>query len=222
MKPKILSPLFVLLFISLSAKADIVNLLDLNKPTTETASSILIFGTEHSLYVTPNGIDTAPSSSSLQITAHAANFQLSGKLIKPAQVTLGAGFTAAQRNDVADLNLQFSEKPFSVVTTMKMNSTVSDSSYYTAFRIDAGNNNYNYGWAELAATAEIGTQNLFGAPLSASESTFSIKAIAYNDVVNEGIIVGRLAPAIPEPAVASFMIVFGTAILAGRRIFIKS
>lgn len=123
-------------------------------------------------------------------------------------VTGQPGIRLAALNDIVNQTVDFS----GLTTILSQNRT----SYtgYVALEFDAGSGNFYYGWAEITA-------NVTGGPSQKTiTAAASILRLAYNNVANEAVVVGQTA-AIPEPAVATLLVGFGSALLAGRRLFRK-
>lgn len=160
------------------------------------------------LFLSTDGINE--SGAELEISLSAMGIFTFGRR---AEISLGNGFAFAQENDVVDLNTHFSTSTESLVSATERGQTDSFDDYL-AFLLDAGNGQSLHGWAEVSATASLSDNG------RSSSVAISILRMAFNDIENESILVGKFDDAvIPEPAVATLVLGFGIALIGARRVF---
>jgi len=160
------------------------------------------------VFLSTDGVNE--SGSNLEISLSAMGIFTFGR---KAEINLGKGFAYAQESDVVDLNTRFSTSTESLVTATEKGQTDTYGDYL-ALQLDAGNGQSLFGWAEVSATAALSDNG------RSSSAAISIIRMAFNDVENESIVVGKPhETAIPEPAVATLVVGFGIAIIGARRIF---
>lgn len=124
---------------------------------------------------------------------------------RQAGISLGSGFAFAQDNDEVDLNTLFSTSTESLASATESGQTdIYDD--YLALLLDVDIGNSLYGWAEASSIAGDGRSPV---------ASLSITQMAFKKGENGSIAAG----AIPEPAMVTLVLGFGTALLAARRFF---
>jgi len=121
-----------------------------------------------------------------------------------ANVKLNSGLAIAANGDLVTVNSSF---PSTATTLLSINGSGSQTyNGYVKTRFNAGAGNYYFGWAEIETRVVATSRNSVRA-----EAT--ILRMAFNDQVNESIIVG----AIPEPSVHLLILTGGGIVFVGHR-----